>query len=800
MKNKNLPAGRRGKKILVFLFSLLLSAGFFGFTVTSTAKDTSVVINEVQIAGESPDDDFIELYNPGCKDLDISGWKLRKRTKSGTESSIKVTSKGKIIKAKGYFLWVNSKGTLSEKVEPDETSQVILSENYSIALLDASGEIIDSLTWGASDKPFDNSFLFPANPEKNQSLKRKNNDFEISNSPSPQNSDEIIEEELKKCITKPPLSVVYSDKIRINELLPNSSGDENTDEFIELYNFSSELIALENWQLKDKSGKTYTFPKINVAGGDYLAVYSKDSKIALNNSGLEDVSLLNPDDEVVFYISYTDADRMDFSYSFETDDTWQWTFPPTPREKNRFDEPVPPEDQIDNNISTCNGSICLNEILPNPKGDEKTGEFVEIYNAEDSIIDLAGWTLKDSSKTKYTFPTDAKIEPGKYSVIYRTDFKFAMNNSGHETIYLLDKSGKTASLVSYNGAKENVSYNFDGAFWHWSRFLTPKKENRFNHAPKVKIKKNKEAFAGVPVAFEASVKDKDKDKVKYIWDFGDGHKSYLKNPTHIYLKRKKYTVTFTVDDGSEKFAKTISMQVKSYPKADIKIVQLSPNPAGNDMGKEKIVLLNNSKKKINLKGWKIATGSKKLINHLIANDFLIEPGKTASITRQNAFFYLNNTVMKLELRYPNGKTADKVAYQKEKINENEIYKKTNGQWAWIAPEAENKLALAENLVENNPVLADNQEIQNNLGKYSTDPQWQKKKENAIVLASYATNLSLPKDFSNQPRVLGASTIQNDSDYFSFGRPYVPEPHWAVKFVNSLGSKINQLLNKLIGYF
>jgi len=445
------------------------------------------------------------------------------------------------------------------------------------------------------------------------------------------------------------------------------------------------------------------------------------------------------------------------------------------------------------------GNVYLNEILPNPKDDEKTGEYIEIFNASNSDADISGWILKDASKTKYVFPDGAKIEPGKYLVIYRADFKFAMNNSGQETVSLLDKDGKIISSVTYNSAKENISYNFDGAFWHWSRFLTPGEENKFNHAPKIKISKIKNAYAGVPVSFSASVKDKDRDKLKYAWDFGDGHKSYLQNPTHIYLKKKKYIATFMVDDGSEKFAKTLSVKVQSYPKQDVKIVKLNPNPASKATGQESIVLLNNSKKKINLKGWKIATGSKKLINHIINSDISLRPNETKKITRADAFFYLNNFAMKLELRYPNGKTADKVAYAKEKIAEDEIYQKTNGKWAWIAPPAENKLVLADSPTENNPVVATygDTEIQNNLGKQTIN---ETKAKNKIILANYATDLSLPDDLASRPRVLGAETVNNSENYYTFTPPAPPEKHWAIKFLENIGMSANSILNKFILLF
>lgn len=597
----------------------------------------------------------------------------------------------------------------------------------------------------------------------------------------------------------------------MTELFPAPSPDSSSKEYVEFYNDSDKAINLEKWRLKDanleKSGETdkscvlHTF---EIKPGEYKVFYLDDCEkftISLNNDG-DDLNLYNPTDaEPVSGTSYTSAEP-NSSWSLDGED-WRWAAKMTPGEKNDFNFPEPPPEDDSGGSDTpptddgtpSKYNVYLNEILPNPKGADKSKEFVEIYNAEDSEIDLSGWALKYSSST-YHFPDETKIGSKKYLTLYnQKDFKFSLGNSGERTLRLIDTDGHRASFVSYNGAKENASYDFDGALWHWSRFLTPGKANKFNHAPKIKIKSIKNAYVGVPVAFSASTKDKDKDKLKFVWDFGDGHKSYIKNPNHTYLKDKKYKIIFTVDDGSEKFAKTLSLKVKKYPKQDLKIVQINPNPAGNDTGKEKIILFNAEKKQVNLKGWKIATGKseKKMINHIINTDFFIAAGKTAELSHQNAYFYLNNTGMKLELRYPNGKTADKMSYAKEKIAEDEIYRKVNGKWAWIAPPTETKLAEAAPAT---PVIKNEDiDMSDILGKYSADPEWRKKKENRIILASFNQKLST----ISEGQVLGTSIIRETENYYTF-TPYAPEKHWVVKLWEDLLAILNSFINNLLLQF
>jgi hypothetical protein len=161
-----------------------------------------ILITEVQIEGEKIDNDFIELYNPNELDVDIGGYKLRKRNSTGSESSVCVFPDGSIIKAKGYFLWANSKDDFNIIIGADIGRTATLAGNNSIALFSPEDEILDALAWGESNSPFLEGTAFLKNPGANESLSRKwddtlqnyqdtnNNleDFQIQNSsPKKQN-------------------------------------------------------------------------------------------------------------------------------------------------------------------------------------------------------------------------------------------------------------------------------------------------------------------------------------------------------------------------------------------------------------------------------------------------------------------------------------------------------------------------------------------------------------------------------------------------------------------------------------
>ncbi|MST04095.1 MAG: lamin tail domain-containing protein [Candidatus Pacebacteria bacterium] len=136
-----------------------------------------VLISEIQLTGGSgkTTNDFIELWNPTDSDIDISNWKLRKRTQSGSESSMGVFADGSIIKSHGFFLWANSNDGFSSSIGADiEYSSYSIADNSSIALQDKDENIIDAVAWGNDlTNPFGETSSISIILEANQSYERK---------------------------------------------------------------------------------------------------------------------------------------------------------------------------------------------------------------------------------------------------------------------------------------------------------------------------------------------------------------------------------------------------------------------------------------------------------------------------------------------------------------------------------------------------------------------------------------------------------------------------------------------------
>lgn len=165
-----------------------------------------VVISEIQIAGETTTDEWVELFNPTGSPINLTGWRLSKKTATGSNSNLLTTfSEDSIIPAHGFFLIAHADyvGAITADAIYSTTSS--LAANNSVVLYsDAGSTVVDTLGFGSTATIFEGT-AFSENPLAGQSHARKfdgNNfildtddnsaDFEISDSPTPQNSNSPI--------------------------------------------------------------------------------------------------------------------------------------------------------------------------------------------------------------------------------------------------------------------------------------------------------------------------------------------------------------------------------------------------------------------------------------------------------------------------------------------------------------------------------------------------------------------------------------------------------------------------------
>ncbi|HRY36699.1 MAG TPA: lamin tail domain-containing protein, partial [Candidatus Magasanikbacteria bacterium] len=117
--------------------------------------------------------------------------------------------------------------------------------------------------------------------------------------------------------------------------------------------------------------------------------------------------------------------------------------------------------------------VIISEVLPNPEGTDK-GEFIELYNMDETGVDLSGWKLKNKNNKIYTIPEAVKIEPKSFLILYQEVTKLTLTNT-EDKIFLLDENDETVDLVKYEKAPEGKSYCFFDGAWFWTTEINPGK-------------------------------------------------------------------------------------------------------------------------------------------------------------------------------------------------------------------------------------------------------------------------------------------------------------------------------------
>ena len=339
-------------------------------SMASADTATHVVISEVQTGTTtSASQEFIELYNPTAADVPLSGWTLEYKSATAADTTANWTRRASLsgtIVANGFYL-VAPKSYLS--AADTDWSATLASTGGTVRLKDNAGTVVDTLGYGAATVGAEG---MPAvAPAAGQSLERlpgrldelagngvdtddNSADFIIRTQPQPQSiastieladttdSDDgdavgpIADAPVDAGDTPPVVSPTDYAPIDITEILPNPMAPQldSSDEYIELYNPTTDPVDLEGYTLRTGSNfhDYYVLPDTTVAPDAYVVFYSAQTKLAMPNSGGA-VELLDPSGAVVDQTPVYGAapDGQAWGY-FESG--WAWTLQLTPGQPN----------------------------------------------------------------------------------------------------------------------------------------------------------------------------------------------------------------------------------------------------------------------------------------------------------------------------------------------------------------------------------------------------------------------------------------------------------------------------------
>jgi hypothetical protein len=400
----------------------------------------TVVISEVAWAGtqSSSSDEWIELYNPTTKDVDLTDWNLRS---SDGSPNIEAEFDGIIIEAGDYLLLE------SREDATDVTADVIYSgtlSNYGeiLRLYDPNGYLVDTANsnggyWPAGTAStfssmqrsviatdsdytwvtYDASKDTAATKDKDASgydikgtPRRANTPFNVTPTPTPRSSSSSGGSSSSSGGT-----VVLTPVLGISEFLPRPGHDWNNDgvvdvldEFIEIINAGRIDVNLSAYRLDDEANlgsSPYTLPNITLKPDERAVFYGSETGILLNDSG-DTVRLLRGSTVIDAY-TYGVVGYPDQSWCRLPDRMGYWNHPcfPTPNNPNALTgtAPLPPESQTSYQPPVC--------LLP----DNTPEEFVyaECEAGGNGIWNRQYWDKADASK-------QLKLdEPRKWETIFK---------------------------------------------------------------------------------------------------------------------------------------------------------------------------------------------------------------------------------------------------------------------------------------------------------------------------------------------------------------------------------------------
>lgn len=297
-------------------------------------------------------------------------------------------------------------------------------------------------------------------------------------------------------------------------------------EWFELYNNTNLTIALDGWKL-ESSNWTIGL-KGEILPGEYFLDVSSDKIFPLfdqnysnlsggfSNNGLK-LALKDPLGIIIDEIDCSNEwfagdnsqkltmERMNPLLSGSSKDNWGQSKSPngTPGLKNDTEKTPPANTMSGAAISSLVEGVVISELLPSPKGADQEEEWIEIFNKNDSAVNISSWKISDKAGAirTYIFPSGTKIEANGFLVLKRPETKIVLNDDG-DGLVLMRLNGSVADEVSYEKAQSDQSYNRAGDSWFWSDSKTPFSENT---APE--IKNATENSSPSKEKFLASVKD-----------------------------------------------------------------------------------------------------------------------------------------------------------------------------------------------------------------------------------------------------------------------------------------------------
>ncbi|MGP6170870.1 lamin tail domain-containing protein [Microbacterium sp. A204] len=237
--------------------------------------------------------------------------------------------------------------------------------------------------------------------------------------------------------------------IRINEVVSNGG---SPDDWIEFYNYSDSDVDLGGYILLDNAQKdAYTFASTTVVEpGEYL-VLDTDTDFAFGLGKGDSVRLFAPGATTA-----TDTPVLETSWPADTHAVPSWGAQGDgadaeyviTAESSKGAENIFATDGGEEGTPGTDSDVVLNEIIY----DEISGysDRVEIFNRGTDTASIAGWTISDDKRDRFSTPfaRGTELAPGAF-VVLETDVDFAFGLGKGDEVVLYDATSAEVDAYTY---------------------------------------------------------------------------------------------------------------------------------------------------------------------------------------------------------------------------------------------------------------------------------------------------------------------------------------------------------------
>lgn len=114
----------------------------------------------------------------------------------------------------------------------------------------------------------------------------------------------------------------------------------------------------------------------------------------------------------------------------------------------------------------------ITEVLPNVSGSDTGKEFIELFNPNDSDIDLS-WYRISINGTIVSFPNGTVIAARSYTSFSDTDLGLSLLNTTTSLLITSVNGDSASDLVAYKDPDEDMSWAIIGGVWQYTSRPTP---------------------------------------------------------------------------------------------------------------------------------------------------------------------------------------------------------------------------------------------------------------------------------------------------------------------------------------